>query len=114
MSDTDLLWTLCALVVVNTIVVVLAYVSVVRESKTSLPRALWLYARRNGVTTRSIEIAAALGTLWSLIWFWAFGPLAIAPGIALTALVLLCSSKRVIGPLRLRMRMTASVRSTLR
>jgi hypothetical protein len=85
MKDTALLWTLSALVAVNTIIVVLAYVSAVRESKEhseaprigslrQLTHRLWLYAISNDVTIRSIALATALGSLWSLIWLHWFWP----------------------------------------
>jgi hypothetical protein len=108
MSDTDLAWTLFALVVANTILVALAYISAVRESKNhsetapimslrQMARPLWLYAMSNG---RSIALAAALGSLWSLVWFHWFGPLAIAPGVALAALILLRPVKTLLGSFR--------------
>jgi hypothetical protein len=108
MSDTDLAWTLFALVVANTILVALAYISAVRESKNhsetapimslrQMARLIWLYAMSNA---RSIALAAALGSLWSMIWFHWFGPLAIAPGVALAALILLRPVKTLLGSFR--------------
>jgi hypothetical protein len=97
MGDTDLAWTLLALVVANTILVALAYISAVRESKNhsettpimslrQMARPIWLYTMSNA---RIIALAVALSGLWSLIWFRYFGLLAIAPGVALAALILL-------------------------
>jgi len=107
MRDTALLWTLSALVVLNTIIVVLAYVSAARESKEhseaprtvqlrQMARRLWLHAMSKGVMTRKIAFAAALGSLWSLIWFQGFGTLAIPPGVALAALILMLPWKAVL------------------
>jgi hypothetical protein len=107
MSDTALLGTLCVLVVVNAMLVVLAYISAVHESKNHFERTLewmrsrfWLYVMSDGVTTRSIALAGALGSLWSVIWFQCLGPLAIAPGIALAALIIQRPFKAVLSAFR--------------
>ena len=44
-----------------------------------------------------VALAVALGTLWSLFLFKGFGLLAIAPGAALTALILYRPVKRIVA-----------------
>jgi hypothetical protein len=47
-----------------------------------------------------VALAVALGSLWSMVLFRGFGALAIAPGVALAALILLRPLKAVVGDLR--------------
>jgi len=51
-------------------------------------------------TSWLVALAIALGGLWSLVWFQGFGALAIAPGVALAALILLRPLRAVVGDLR--------------
>jgi hypothetical protein len=44
-----------------------------------------------------VALAVALGGLWSLVWFRGFGALAMVPGVALTALILLRPLKDVVA-----------------
>jgi hypothetical protein len=46
-----------------------------------------------------VALAVALGSLWSLVLFRGFGTLAIAPGVALAALILLRPLKAIVGDL---------------
>jgi hypothetical protein len=56
--------------------------------------------RAMGKPTWRVALAVTLGALWSLVWFKAFGALAIAPGVALAALVFLRPLKGVMRDLR--------------
>jgi bacteriorhodopsin len=55
MDDNSLLWTLFALIVVNTVVVVLAYVSAIRESKNRFEIARIVPLRQRGAFTLALR-----------------------------------------------------------
>lgn len=50
--------------------------------------------------TLRVSLAVVMGSLWSLIFIKWFGPLAIAPGVALAVLILLRPLKTVLDTLR--------------
>ena len=58
--------------------------------------------RAMGKPTWRVALAVTLGALLSLVWFKAFGALAIAPGVALAALVFLRPLKGIMRDLRRR------------